>query len=328
MFIFIYELYNHLYDLCIQLGAQCQPCPNDTYASPEMDHCLQKEIVFLKWSDHLTIALMVFGGLGALLTVLVAVLFAVQRNTPIVKAAGGYLCFLALLSLLACFASVVVGLSEPQDLICQIEMPLFLLAFTLCVACILANLLQIFVGFTFRVRLAGKLKHLNRPAVVTCVCVSVQVVLCTLWLVFGPPRRNAITDRKTEILIMCGKGTWQFSIAMFMYLCLLSLVCFMFAYSGRTLPDLYKNARYVTVSMLVYLVVCILFLPFYISSSDKHRRAIKACAFLVSTYSVLICHFAPKCYIMVFKKSLNNENAIAEYIRNHYHHKSIRVVSS
>lgn len=323
---FTFKQSNHFYDVCDSSEAECLACPEKQYASPEGDRCLDKEVTFLKWSDDLAIALMVFDGLGVVLTVLVTVLFAVQRDTPIVKAAGGYLCFLALLSLLACFASVALGLSKPQKLTCLIELPLFLLAFTLCIACILANLLQIFVGFSFRVRLADKMKRLNRPAVVICGCVSIQVVLCTLWLVLSPPIMDTIDDHETEISIVCREGF--FSIAMFMYVCLLSIVCFMMAYSGRQLPDLYKNARYVTISMLVYLVVCILFLPFYLTSSDKYRRGIKACALMVSTYSVLICHFAPKCYIMVFQRSMNDENVLAEYIRNHYQQKSIRVVSS
>ncbi|XP_041928491.1 G-protein coupled receptor family C group 6 member A-like isoform X2 [Alosa sapidissima] len=308
--------------------AECQACPSGQYASPKKDCCLPKEITFFTWGDGIVIALVVFDSLGAVLTVLVAVLFTVQRSTPIVKAAGGYLCFLALLSLLVCFASVAVGLSEPSDVTCMIEVPLFLLAFTLCISCILANLLQVFVGFNFRLTKTSTLKSLYRPAVVICVCFGVQVLLCSLWLILKPPNKITLNDHETQIIIACFEGSMFLSMAVFLYVCLLSVVCFIFAYNGRQLPDLYKNARYVAVSMLVYLVMCIIFLPFYMTSFNKYRQSIQACALMVTTYSVLICHFGPKCYIMLFKKDLNNESAIAEYIRNHYNQKSIRVLSS
>ncbi|XP_062378372.1 G-protein coupled receptor family C group 6 member A-like [Sardina pilchardus] len=310
-------------------GEECQPCSSSLqYASPDGARCLNKTVSFLKWWSGWSVALLLCDGLGALLTLLVALLFFLQRSTPIVKAAGGYLCFLALLSLLVCFASVAVGLSEPTDLTCKVEMPLFLLAFTLCVACILANLLQVCVGFSFSVTMTGALKRLNRPALVTFVCFGGQAVLCSLWVIFWPPNRITKDDLETRIIVACCKGSMLLCVAVFMYVCLLAVVCFAFAYNGRQLPDLYKNARYVAVSMLVYLVVCLLFLPFYLSYVTRYGQGIKACALLLITYSVLICHFAPKCYIMLFRKELNDESALAEYIRNHFNQKSIRVLSS
>ncbi|KAL2098721.1 hypothetical protein ACEWY4_005201 [Coilia grayii] len=309
-------------------GPGCKPCPSDQYASPQRDSCLDKDISFLEWTDGLSIALAMFDGLGVVLTVLVTLLFAVHRNTPVVKAAGGYLCFLCLLSLLACFASVIVSLAKPSEVTCKVTLPLFLLAFTLCTACVLANLLQIFVGFSFRVELlASTLKRLNKPAMVLCVSVGLQAVLCMVWFITEPPGKNTLHDSEKHITIACSNGNWIVCVAMFMYICLLSIVCFLFAYGGRKLPDLYKNARYVTVSMLVYLVVCVLFLPFYLNSVSKYRQGIQAASLLTSTYSLLICHFAPKCFIILCRKNINNESAIAEYIREHYQKKNINVVS-
>lgn len=68
--------------------------------------------------------------------------------------------------------------------------------------------------------------------------------------------------------------------------------------------------------MMIFLVVWIVFIPVYINMSGKYQQAIEAAAILVSNYSVLCCHFAPKCYIMLFRKELNNENAITNYIRH------------
>ncbi|XP_052341771.1 G-protein coupled receptor family C group 6 member A-like isoform X1 [Oncorhynchus keta] len=312
-------------------GKKCVAChPQREYTSSDMDRCLMKTIDYLGWTDAFTTVLVSFDVLGIVVSLLVAILFAVDRRTPIVKSTGGYLSFLELLSLLACFCCISMFLGEPTKTTCLAGLPLFGMAFTVCVSCILANLLQIFVGFTFnlRVTVGDTLKRLNRPiAVVTC-CSAVQVAVCVLWLTYAPPFivESSRFDEAT-ILLECNKGSKMLFGAMLTYIALLAVVCFLFAFKGKQLPDLYKNASFVSISMVIFLVVWMVFIPVYINMSGKYQQAIEAAAILVSNYSVLCCHFAPKCYIMLFRKELNNENAITNYIRKHYEKKGMAVVS-
>ena len=311
-------------------GKKCVAChPQSEYTSSDMDRCLMKTIEYLGWTDAFTTVLVSFDVLGIVVSLLVAILFAVDRRTPIVKSTGGYLSFLELLSLLACFCCIIMFLGEPTKTTCMAGLPLFGMAFTVCVSCILATLLQIFVGFTFdlRVTVGDTLKRLNRPiAVVTC-CSAVQVAVCVVWLTYAPPFmvESSRFDEAT-ILLECNKGSKMLFGAMLTYIALLAVVCFLFAFKGKQLPDLYKNASFVSISMMIFLVVWIVFIPVYINMSGKYQRAIEAAAILVSNYSVLCCHFAPKCYIMLFRKELNNENAITNYIRKHYEKKGMAVV--
>lgn len=293
--------------------------PESEYTSSDMDRCLMKTIDYLGWTDAFTIVLVSFDVLGIVVSLLVTSLFAVDRRTPIVKSTGGYLSFLELLSLLTCFCCISMFLGEPTKTTCLAGLPLFGMAFTVCVSCILANLLQIFVGFTFdlRVTVGDKLKRLNRPiAVVTC-CSAVQVAVCVLWLTYAPPFivESSRFDEAINLL-ECNKGSKTLFGAMLAYIALLAVVCFLFAFKGKQLPDLYKSASFVSISMMIFLVVWIVFIPVYINMSGKYQQAIEAAAILVSNYSVLCCHFAPKCYIMLFRKELNNENAITNYIRH------------
>ncbi|XP_061650532.1 G-protein coupled receptor family C group 6 member A-like [Phyllopteryx taeniolatus] len=306
-------------------GTECKRCRDNEYSSPQRNECLEKKIDFLGWSDPFIIMLAFLEALGIILTLVFAALFAIHRGTPIVKAVGGSLCFLELFSLLTCFCLTFSFPGKPSALSCMIGMPLFGIAFSLCISCILANLLQILVGFMFDLKTKSWLNKVNRPVAVVAVVSGIQLALCVPWLCLYPPSPTCKSLQST-ILLQCHKGSSEFFIAMLAYNALLALICFLFAFKGKQLPDLYKNASLITVSMLLYLIIWILFIPIYINLFGTYKQAIESAAILISSYSILCCHLAPKCYIMVFKKEMNDEKAIVEYIRKHYEGKGISVV--
>ncbi|XP_076605420.1 G-protein coupled receptor family C group 6 member A-like [Chaetodon auriga] len=308
-------------------GETCQRCSVEMYSSPQRDKCLNKTIQFLRWSDPFVIILSCLDVFGIIVTIVFAILFAIHRSTPIVKAVGGYLCFLELFSLLVCFCLTFSFTGLPTAGSCMAGLPVFGLAFSLCISCILANLLQILVGFDFDTRLGSWMKKLNQPVAVVIIVFGIQLALCVPWLYFYPP----FPDRKIfdmAILLRCDKGSKKFFIATLAYNAFLALSCFLFAFKGKQLPDLYKNASLITTSMLLFLIIWILFIPIYINLFGVYKRAIESAAVTISSYSILGCHLAPKCYIMVFRKEINNQQAITEYIRKHYERNNMAVVRS
>ncbi|KAM6968601.1 G-protein coupled receptor family C group 6 member A-like [Tautogolabrus adspersus] len=311
----------------VSVGEKCIYCAMEKYSSPLKDCCLDKTIGFLLWSNAFVIILSCLAVFGILVSVVFAVLFTIYRSTPIVKAVGGYLCFLELFSLLACFCLTFSFVGQPTDASCMFGLPLFGIFFSLCISCILANLLQILLGFNFDQSKGYWIKKLNQPALIVVVVSGVQLALCVPWLYFYPPSTDETTLRK-EILKQCTKGSTVFFIAMLCYNAFLALVCFLFAFKGKKLPDLYKNASLISTSMTLFLIIWILFIPIYISKFGKYKRGIESAGILVFSYSILVFHLAPKCYIMVFRKEINNEKAITEYIRKHYEQRNIAVVKS
>ena len=305
----------------------CTKCKEGEYSSWERDKCLVKEHEFLKWKNPFIITLSIFNIIGIVATVMVGVILVVNRGTPIVKAVGGYLCFLELFSLLACFCLSFTFIVKPSPLSCITGMPLFGIAFTLCVSCVLANLLQIFVCFTFSQNMGGWLRKVNQPPAVVAILFGVQLVLCSIWLAVFPPSLQREPHKKAFEL-KCDPTSKALFGAVLSYVALLAVVSFLFAFKGKKLPDLYKNASFVTIGMLLVLVVWIIFIPVYLFGDGVYTEAIKAAAVLVSSHSMLCCHLVPKCYIMVFRKELNDEKAITDYIRNHFEQKGINVLKS
>uniref|UniRef100_A0A668VVY7 G-protein coupled receptors family 3 profile domain-containing protein n=1 Tax=Oreochromis aureus TaxID=47969 RepID=A0A668VVY7_OREAU len=300
---------------CCGVCVPCRCTDNQYSIAEQRDQCFNKMDEFLLWTDPFSVILSFLAVVGIIATVVFAVLFAVYLKTPIVKAVGGYLCFLELFALLTGFCLTFTFIGKPTEKIHCVGVPLFGIAFTLCISCILANLLQIFLGFKFDLKGKSWIKKLNMPLVVVTIIFGIQLGLSVSWLTKEPPHPDNKSLDQT-ILYNCKIEPYRYFIAMLVYNAFLGLICFVFAFKGRELPDLYKNASLITISMLMFVVIWIIFLPIYLTLTGKYQPAVQSAAILTSCFSILGCHLAPKCYIMLFRKELNHERAIAEYIRN------------
>ncbi|KAI1885541.1 hypothetical protein AGOR_G00204840 [Albula goreensis] len=240
---------------------QCINCDTETEWAPVGNsHCIPKTLEFFSWQDGFTVFLVTLAALGILLVFLVAVLFLKYRQTPVVKAAGGPICFLILLSLTGSFVSTILFVGQPTDLQCQVRQVLYGLSFTCCVSCILVKSLKILLAFHFNPGIQTALHRLYKPYWIIGVCVGLQALLCTLWLVFEPPRAIDIPNL-TTILSQCFEGSYGAFGAMLGYVALLAIVCFGFAFKGRKLPEHYNEAKFITFGLLIYFISWVIFIP-------------------------------------------------------------------
>ncbi|KAM4723443.1 G-protein coupled receptor family C group 6 member A-like [Anableps anableps] len=311
-----------------QSSTSCKSCEKYQY-SPKANRstCENKAEEFLEWSDPFSIILTTVAGFAIIVTVVIATIIGINCGTPIVKAIGGCLCFVEVASLLLSFCITFTFIGRPTENSC-LGIPLFGISFSFCISCILANLIQILVGFSFDPRVGSKIKRLNHPVAVVIIISGVQIGISLAWLIVLP--HSPVEESKTTtILYHCdmSEPSKKFFAATVVYNSFWGLVCFIFAFKGRQLPDIYKNASLITVSMVLFLIIWIVFLPIFLTLKGKYKPAISSAAILISCLSILGCHLAPKCYIMLFRKEINNQNAISEYIRKHYERKNLPVIS-
>lgn len=203
---------------------------------------------------------------------------------------------------------------------------LFGLSFTLCVSCILVKSLKILLAFQLNPDLKDVLRRLYQPYAIICLCVALQVLTCTLWLVLQSPREKA-TIFTTTVLAECDEGSQVAFGVMLGYIAVLALVCFACAFKGRKLPQKYNEARFITFSMLLYLMSWVIFVPIYVTTSGKYLPAVEMVVILISNYGILSCHFFPKCYVILFKKEHNTKSAFMKNVYE-YSRKGITVSSS
>ncbi|XP_039603558.1 G-protein coupled receptor family C group 6 member A-like [Polypterus senegalus] len=292
-------------------ATECSFCESYQNSESGSSSCYNKTIEFFAWNDGLSITLLVFCTFGIIIILVLFVIFTMFLSTPAVKCAGGKHCYLMLFSLLISNVDAVLFIGEPQDILCKIRQPLFGLSFVLCLCCILINLLQISVAFQNTL-----IKSTFKSYLVFPVFLLPQIIVCTLWLVLAPPQKQK-TDNGNQIILGCSEGSPVAFWFMLAYVALLALVCFVITYKGRHLPDAYKNCKFITIAMVIYIVVWISFIPAHVNTVNKFLPAVEMIAILASNYAILCCHFFPKCYIIFFQADLNTEDAYKKIIREY-----------
>uniref|UniRef100_A0A672LED3 G-protein coupled receptors family 3 profile domain-containing protein n=1 Tax=Sinocyclocheilus grahami TaxID=75366 RepID=A0A672LED3_SINGR len=128
----------------------CMACPAATfpnktsYTFSESETCNKRAELYLPWGASLTTALLIYLGVTLFLTLGTAVIFLFNLSTPVVKSAGGKTCLLMLASLTVASCSTLCHFSRPSHTGCLLKQPLFIISFTVCLACATVRSFQVY----------------------------------------------------------------------------------------------------------------------------------------------------------------------------------------
>ncbi|XP_064137440.1 taste receptor type 1 member 2 [Loxodonta africana] len=288
----------------------CQPCPNFEWSHKSSTFCYKRRTVFLEWDEAPTIVVAVLAALGFLSTLAILVIFWRYFQTPMVRSAGGPMCFLMLTPLLVAYLAVPVYVGRPTVLTCLCRQSLFTLCFTVCISCITVRSFQIVCVFKMALRLPQAYSYWVRyhgPYVFVAFFTALKVVIVVGNVLTTTTIPTILSDPgNPKIMILSCNPNYRQGLLLTTSLdVVLSVVGFSFAYMGKELPTNYNEAKFITLSMTFYFISSISLCTFM---SVYQGVLVTILDLLVTVFNLLgisLGYFGPKCYMILFYPERN-----------------------
>ncbi|XP_056401070.1 vomeronasal type-2 receptor 26-like [Hyla sarda] len=286
----------------------CQICPDDQWSNPTRDKCIKRPLHFLSYEEELgrslaTIATIFFGMTSSVLWV-----FVKHRNTPLVRANNRNLSYVLLVSLMISFLLSFLFIGHPRELTCLMRQTSFGFVFAVAVSSVLGKTTTVLIAFN-ATKPGSKLRKCvgsRIPTGLVILCSLGEFIICVTWLICFPPfvELNTKTISGT-IIVQCNEGSIVAFYVAVSYIGILAVFSFVIAFISRKLPDIFNEAQHITLSMLVFCIVWMSFIPTYLCTKGKYMVAVEIFAVLSSNGALLCFIFLPKCKTIVLKPEDN-----------------------
>ncbi|XP_053319864.1 extracellular calcium-sensing receptor-like [Spea bombifrons] len=294
---------------------ECLRCLWNEWPNQRKDSCLQKTIQFLSYEEPLGAALASISVSSSMIPVAVLGLFIYYRATPAVRANNYTLSCLLLISLALCFLCSLAFIGYPRLQKCRLRQVTFGMVFAFCVSCLLAKTIMVVIAFR-ATKPNSDLRKWASPHVsymVMGLCVFLQLLIGIAWLTISPPFPEYNFKSQPEVLIIeCNEGSPTAFWGTLGYLGFLAIISFIVAFLARRLPDSFNETKFITFSMLAFLTVWVSYIPASLSTSGKYTVAMEIFAIQSSSWAMLGCMFAPKCFIILFHPHKNSKKHLLE----------------
>ncbi|XP_040843638.1 taste receptor type 1 member 2 [Ochotona curzoniae] len=300
----------------------CQPCPVHTWSHQNDTSCFLRRLIFLEWHEAPTICVVLLAALGFLSTLAILVVFWRHFQTPMVRSAGGPMCFLMLALLLLAFAMVPVYVGPPTGFTCLCRQALFTLCFTVCTACITVRSFQIVCifkvarhlprAYRYWVRYHGPYVFVVLPTVLKLIIVLANAVATTT----NPTYRSDPED-PTVLILSCHPNYRMALLCNASLDLLLSLAGFTFAFMGKELPTNYNEAKFITLSMTFSFTSTVSLCTFMSVYEGVLVTIMDVLVTVLNLLAISLGYFGPKCYLILFFPERNTPSYFNSVIQGY-----------
>ncbi|XP_046940372.1 taste receptor type 1 member 1 [Lynx rufus] len=301
----------------------CQPCGKEEWAPAGSETCFPRTVVFLTWHETISWVLLAANTLLLLLVTGTAGLFAWHLDTPVVKSAGGRLCFFMLGSLAGGSCGLYGFFGEPTLPTCLLRQSLLALGFAIFLSCLTIRSFQLVFIFKFSAKVPTFYRawvQNHGPGLFVVISSMAQLLICLTWLAVWTPLPTREYQRFPQLVVLdCTEANSPGFMLAFAYNGLLSVSAFACSYLGKDLPENYNEAKCVTFSLLLNFVSWIAFFTTASVYQGKYLPAVNVLAALSSLSGGFGGYFLPKCYVILCRPDLNStehfQASIQEYTR-------------
>uniref|UniRef100_A0A8C1V3E8 G-protein coupled receptors family 3 profile domain-containing protein n=1 Tax=Cyprinus carpio TaxID=7962 RepID=A0A8C1V3E8_CYPCA len=299
----------------------CFPCAEGEWSDEGSTACKTRSVVYPQFTEILSIIVMVSAACLIILLIAIFCLFAYNYDTPVVKSAGGSMCFLMLTSLILSSISVFFFFGKPTFVFCLLRNAIFEYFFTVCISCLTVRSFQIISVFKMASQFPKVyslwVKHNGQWLFIAFVS-FIHLISCVIWMTVNPVK--AIADSwtfKDQIMLICEmENTITLTIVMFISW-FMGFLCLLFSYMGRDLPKNYNEAKSITFSLILYYLTWIAYFTAYLSVKSKYIVILNAVAQVSSINGILFSYFISKSYIIIFQPQKNTPAYFQTSIQNY-----------
>nr|A3QP08.1 RecName: Full=Taste receptor type 1 member 2; AltName: Full=Sweet taste receptor T1R2; Flags: Precursor [Saimiri sciureus]ABD37685.1 G-protein coupled receptor [Saimiri sciureus] len=288
----------------------CQACPSNEWSHQSETSCFKRRLSFLEWHEAATIAVALLAALGFLSTLAILVIFWRHFETPMVRSAGGPMCFLMLTLLLVAYMVVPVYVGLPKVSTCLCRQALFPVCFTICISCIAVRSFQIVCVFKMASRFPRAYSYWVRyqgsyVSVAFITALKMVTVVISLLATGLNPTTRTDTDDPKIMIISCNpnyRNSLLFNTSLDL---LLSVAGFSFAYMGKELPTNYNEAKFITFSMTFYFTSSVSLCTFMSVYDGVLVTIVDLLVTVFNLLAISLGYFGPKCYMILFYPERN-----------------------
>ncbi|XP_053699365.1 metabotropic glutamate receptor 1-like [Sabethes cyaneus] len=284
----------------------CRNCDLGYWPDQSKTDCLQIPIEHVQWGDTEAIVAISFSVLGFITTGLVFGVFIRHNDTPVVKSSTRELCYLILVGMIISHSTIFAILAKPSRASCLISRSMPGVSFAMIYASLLVKtnrIARILAGSKKRFP-TKKPKFMSAAAqlVITGLLISVEIAIAVTMLILEPPNTEHQYPTRQRTVLACNT-TRQGILVPLAFIFLLIILCTLYAWKTRNVPENFNEAKFIGFSMYTTCVIWVAFVPIYFGSESK---IITMCICIsLSAMVTLLFLFLPKLYIILIRPEKN-----------------------
>ncbi|XP_065062907.1 metabotropic glutamate receptor 3-like [Rhopilema esculentum] len=279
---------------------RCQSCGSGYRSNETFDGCVK--IPEVHWDHGWLVAIAFLASVGCGLTFFVFVVFFRFRNTPVIMAASRELSYTLLLGITLCYSLTFFMAAWPSTLTCGVLRFGTGFSMSLCYAALLvktSRIARIFSGKPDPLFITPKWQ-----LVLTGMLVMPQVLIGVVGLMIKRPKVEKDYKSITETVVRCSADTNDLIVSI-SYNILLIVLCTVYAFRTRKVPENFNEARFIGFVMYTACVIWLAFLPLFYGSSYEYRGVSLCLNLILNATTILFGLFGIKMYIVLLRPEKN-----------------------
>lgn len=286
-------------------GEACYECGGKEMPNAERSGCVNIPLTYFTTPSPWAIIILVLTSAGVVAVVFVAAMFAFFYRRKVIKASSRELSGILLAGILLCYLLPFTFIVRPSPLLCGVRRFAVGFCFAISYSALLVRsnrIHRIFNQSHAKISTPPRFIGALSQVVITCLLISVQVLIAVVWLAVEPPSVETVLVGSRTLELRCGASPYfglPISLCYNLFLLILSTY---FAFLTRKVPDNFNEAKFINITMYSLCIIWLGFLPAYFVSirfGTEYENFFLLLAIILSASTTLLCLLVPKIFIVL-----------------------------